>query len=116
MWKLLGALFRGRPIEVQNSSDLKDGEARSVAVGDVAAGGLRLLLCRVEGKLHALDSLCPHDGGRIASGKLIDAKYVTCPLHHYVFDPKDGRVVQGSCRKAKLFRVEESGGKATIYV
>jgi len=113
---LFSTLFKGRPVEVPNTAAIADGEARNVSLGDIAAGGQRIVLCRVEGKLHALDSMCPHEGGRIVAGKLIEGKYAICPLHNYLFDPKSGAVVRGACLKATAYSVEEKDGNATIYL
>lgn len=114
--KLFTALFKGRPVDVPKTSELTEGQARNVSIGDIAAGGQRIVLCRVEGKLHALDSICPHEAGRIVPGKLIEGKYAICPLHNFLFDPTTGAVVRGSCRKATTYKVEEHGDSATIYL
>ena len=114
--RFLSNLFKGRPIEVPNTSQLEEGHANGVNVGDVGAGGTRVILCRVGGKLHALDSLCPHQGGHIETGPLHDGKLARCPLHNYLFDPTDGAVVRGACGKAKTYRVEEKEDSALLYV
>lgn len=117
MWKqLLRRLFRGKPVEVPGTDALADGEARGVTIGDIAAGGTKVVLCRVEGRLYALDSLCPHQGGRIETGSLVEGRYARCPLHNFLFDPKDGRVVRGACRKATTYRVDEEGGRAVLWL
>jgi nitrite reductase/ring-hydroxylating ferredoxin subunit len=114
--KLFSALFKGRRIEVPKTSEIADGEARNLSLGDLAAGGQRLVICRVGGKLHALDSKCPHEGGRISAGRLFDGKYAICPLHNYLFDPKDGAVIRGACRKATTFKIEEKDGNGTLFL
>lgn len=114
--RIFSSLFKGRPVDVPNTRQIEDGQATGVNLGDVAAGGTRIILCRVEGRLHALDSLCPHEGGRLATGRLFDGKYALCPLHNYLFDPRDGKVVRGACARAKVYRVEERDGKATLFV
>ncbi len=114
--KFLSTLFKGRAVDVPNGAQLAEGEARNVSLGDVAAGGQRIVLCRVGGKLYALDSVCPHEGGRIVAGKLVEGKFATCPLHNYLFDPRDGSVQRGACRKAKTIRVEEKNGRVTLFI
>lgn len=113
---LFSALFKGRPIEVPNTAAIAEGEAKNLTLGDLGAGGRRVVLCRVEGKLRALDSICPHEGGRLSTGKLVEGKYAICPLHNYLFDPKSGAVVQGACRKATTYRIEEKDGSALLYL
>lgn len=109
-------LFRGRPVLVQGAGKLPDGTARCVAVGDPLAGGTELVLARVDGRLHALDRVCPHENGRISDGPLVEGRYVVCPLHNYRFDPRDGRAVGVSCRSARVYKVRETGGDCEVWV
>jgi len=109
------ALVKGKPTQIPGVDALQDGHAKGVNLGDPAAGGTRVILCRVEGHLHAIDSLCPHEGGRLQHGPLAQGKYAICPLHNFLFDPTDGKVVRGSCAKAKVYKVEEKDGEATLW-
>lgn len=116
MWKrLIQHVLKGRPVEVPGTDGIQEGHARSVTIGDLGAGGLQVLLCRIDGRLHAIDTLCPHEGGRMVSGPLADGRHAVCPLHNFAFDPRSGRVVRGACRKARVFRVDERDGAATIW-
>jgi nitrite reductase/ring-hydroxylating ferredoxin subunit len=112
----LGNLFRGRPIHIAKTGALPDGEARTIDIGDPLAGGRQVVLCRVNGELHALDSKCPHEGGRIAPGPLIEGRYALCPLHNYRFDPRTGKAIDVSCSAAKTYRVQERDGDADLWV
>jgi nitrite reductase/ring-hydroxylating ferredoxin subunit len=114
--KFFTTLFRGRPVDVPGSERIAEGESRKIDVGDVAAGGTQIILCRVEGRLHALDSLCPHQRGRIQPGRLVEGKFALCPLHHYLFEPRTGKPVRGACRPATTYKVVEKDGSATVYV
>ena len=71
--------------------------------------------CRVEGELFALDVRCPHEGGMIVDGPLIDGRFALCPLHHYLFDPRTGRQKDGFCGPARRYRLVERDGVATLY-
>lgn len=108
-------LLRGPSVTVPETDRIPEGEARKVAIGDPLAGGLELVLCRVEGRLHALDTVCPHEGGRIVPGPLIDGRYALCPLHNYKFDPRTGAEARALCRAARTFRVKEAHGSAEIW-
>jgi len=108
-------LFRGRTIEIPGASGLVEGEARKVDVGDPAAGGKQVLLCRVDGKVHALDTFCPHEGGRIIPGPLAEGKYAVCPLHNYRFDPATGKAVGVSCPSARTYKVTEDGDTIHLH-
>lgn len=110
------SLFRGKPALIRGTGKLAEGHARKVDLGDVLAGGKAVLLCRVDGELHALDTRCPHEGGRLIEGPLVDGKLALCPLHNYTFDPKSGAVVRGSCPKATRYRVREKAGDAEVWV
>ncbi len=110
-------LLRGRPVRIDGTRGLPDGQARVVDVGDPLAGdGRSIVLCRVAGELHALDSRCPHEGGRIIGGPLVDGSYALCPLHNYRFDPRDGRVVVGACKPARTYRLREDATGADLWL
>jgi nitrite reductase/ring-hydroxylating ferredoxin subunit len=110
-------LFRGRPASIQGTGKLAEGHAKKVEFGDVLAGtGKQIVLCRVEGKLYALDTKCPHEGGRISDGPLLEGQYAMCPLHNYQFDPRTGKAVGRVCNDAKTYRVREKDGDCEIWL
>lgn len=114
--RLLGLFKKRGGVRVPGADQLLEGEARTVDIGDPHAGGLQVLVCRVEGRVYALDTACPHEGGRLAKGPLADGKYAVCPLHNYRFDPKDGKAIEVSCKSAKTVRVEEQDGQLELFV
>lgn len=95
---------------------LAEGEARKVLVpgGRPGAAPREVLLVRLEGRLHALDSLCPHEGGRLAEGPLWEGRFVACPLHLYRFDPRTGAAQEVECAPARTLRVDEHDGDAEL--
>jgi nitrite reductase/ring-hydroxylating ferredoxin subunit len=108
-------LFRRPTIHVPGTSRITEGEARKVDIGDPLAGGRQILLCRVDGKLYALDNHCPHDkGGRIEAGPLVDGRFARCPLHNYQFAPQDGRERHGGCKSARTHAVRETAAGAEL--
>ena len=109
-------LFRRAPVLVPGTSALAEGEARKVDIGDPMAGGKQILLCRVDGKVHAIDSTCPHEGGRIVAGPLSDGRLAVCPLHSYRFDPTTGKAVGVVCRPVKTYRAREAGGETEVWL
>lgn len=111
----LSRLLRGPSTLVQGTNQLPDGQAKCVELGDPMAGGKELVLARRDGKLHALDRRCPHEGGRLAGGPLLDGKHVICPLHNYRFDPETGKAVGVACPPARVYKVEESGADAEVW-
>jgi 3-phenylpropionate/trans-cinnamate dioxygenase ferredoxin subunit len=103
--------LRRKPVVVQGTRRLAEGHAKQVDVG-----GVFVIFCRVDGVLHALDSACPHEGGRIVGGPLVDGRYATCPLHHYKFDPRTGAAVDVACAKARVYKVRERDGEAEVWL
>lgn len=116
MLSKLMSLLRGRGILVQGTAKLREGQSKCVALGDPLAGGVEVVLCRVGGKLHALDRRCPHEGGRLTDGPLVDGKYAMCPLHNYKFDPATGRAIDVACSDARRYTLREENGDAQIWI
>lgn len=116
MWNRILDVFRGRGVVVGGTQELAEGQARRVDVGDPLAGGTQFLLCRVEGRVHAITTQCPHAGGRILEGPLKDGRFAVCPLHMYGFDPRTGRAEGDVCAKAQVYRVREEGDACRVWV
>ncbi len=105
-----------RTVRIPGVARLPEGEARKILVPAERADAppLELVLVRFEGKLCALDSLCPHEGGRIGEGPLWEGRYVVCPLHLYRFDPRTGAPAEVECERATTYPVREVDGAAEI--
>lgn len=90
-----------------------DGEVRAVAVSPA----LRLLVARIDGRLHALDDVCNHAGCLLSTGRVEGAR-VTCPCHYMAFDLRDGRLLTspGLAGDQRTFPVVEEGGGAVVLV
>ena len=54
------------------------------------AGDRIVAVANVDGRLHALDGLCPHQGGPLGRGTL-HGTTLTCPWHGWQFDVTTGR-------------------------
>jgi len=105
------------PLRIPGAGRLEEGHARRVRYPDPGTGELEeLIVCRVDGKLYALDTLCPHEGGRLTDGPLAEGRFAVCPLHLYKFDPRDGRSVEVECDPARTLPIREVGGDAEIDV
>ena len=113
----LRGLFGRKPARIAGTAKLEEGHSKNVTIGDPLAGaGADVVLCRVEGKLYALDARCPHEDGRIVDGPLAEGKYAVCPLHMYRFEPSSGKPVGSMCRNAKTYRVKETGSDCDIWL
>jgi nitrite reductase/ring-hydroxylating ferredoxin subunit len=95
---------------------LVEGTARKVLVPAARAGAAprEVVFVRLGGRLFALDSLCPHEGGRLSEGPLWDGRFVACPLHLYRFDPRTGAAVDVECDPARTYAVREVAGAAEL--
>lgn len=105
-----------RRVRVPGVARLAEGEARKILVPAEHPDRppLEVLLVRLEGRLYALDSLCPHEGGRLAEGPLWDGGLVCCPLHLYRFDARTGEAVDVDCDPARTIPVREVDGAAEL--
>jgi nitrite reductase (NADH) small subunit len=57
---------------------------------ECVAGGRIVALFNVEGAFHALDGICPHQGGPLGKGRL-EGCLITCPWHGWQFDVATGQ-------------------------
>ncbi|RKY17011.1 MAG: (2Fe-2S)-binding protein [Planctomycetota bacterium] len=73
-------------IDAAAAADVPDGRALAVR----AAGGERIAIFRQGERLWAVQSVCAHQGGPLAEGRLTDG-CITCPWHGYQYQPEDGR-------------------------
>ena len=77
-----------------------DGFVVVAKVGEIPEGGVKVVrlgdqsvaLFHVEGGYYALDDVCTHDGGELASGT-VDGTVIECPRHGARFDIKTGAVL-----------------------
>jgi NADPH-dependent 2,4-dienoyl-CoA reductase/sulfur reductase-like enzyme/nitrite reductase/ring-hydroxylating ferredoxin subunit len=95
---------------------------RGVSATDVAEGGMLLghaggeavLLARCGGELFAVGARCPHYGGPLNEGLVVDGT-VRCPWHHAAFDLRTGDNVRPPALDGlPCWRVEERDGKAVV--
>jgi nitrite reductase/ring-hydroxylating ferredoxin subunit len=71
-------------------SDCPPGTALELFAGDRV-----IALFNVDGTLHALDGVCPHQGGPLGQG-MLEGCIVTCPWHGWQFDVQTGKHQTGS--------------------
>jgi nitrite reductase/ring-hydroxylating ferredoxin subunit len=72
-------------VRIAKVDECPPGQAREfVAEGRIVA------LFYVDGQWHALDGVCPHQGGPLGQGTL-EGCIVTCPWHGWQFDVRSGQ-------------------------
>ena len=76
-------------VPVLPDAELEEGEMKRAD-----AGGVPVLLVRLQGAVCALAHTCSHQGGPLSEGKL-DGEVVQCPWHGSRFNVRDGSVVDG---------------------
>ena len=75
----------GNKVRVAGSAEVREGQLFATQ-----AGGRKLLLSRINGKVYAFVDRCPHMGLSLARGK-VEGGVVTCPWHNSRFDLCTGR-------------------------
>jgi len=73
-------------IEVARIDDFPIGACRVVHTN-----GVRIAVFRLESGFYAIEDVCSHDGGELASGTL-SGREITCPRHGARFDITTGEV------------------------
>jgi len=71
------------------------------------AGDKKVTLARSNGQLYAFAHKCPHASGILADGHINALGQVTCPIHRYRFDMKNGRNTSGEGYYLKTYLVEK---------
>ena len=74
----------------------------------VQANGKDIALFKAEDKIYALHPVCPHQGGPLDEGGIVD-KVVTCPWHGWEFDVTTGTCTFNDSVKQPTFQVREEG-------
>lgn len=77
------------------------------------AGGRMVAVANVEGVLHALDGLCPHQGGPLGTGRLCGT-VLTCPWHGWQFDVTTGRHLSSATVRQPLHEVRAVDGRIEV--
>lgn len=81
----------------------------------VQVNGKEIALFLVEGKVHAIFALCPHQGGPLDEGGITDGM-VTCPWHGWEFDVRTGVCGFNDNIKQPVFNVKEDGDDVYVEV
>lgn len=96
-------------VRVAAAAEIPPGQARAVAVGD-----REIAVFNVDGRFHAIDGICPHQGGPLAEG-WIEGPVVTCPWHAWCFDVRTGKMtLLGDFCEVDTFDVQVVGSDIEV--
>lgn len=95
-------------IDIANVEDCPAGSAIEAVAGD-----RMVALFNVDGTFHALDGVCPHQGGPLGKG-VLDECIVTCPWHGWQFDVRDGQNQLSESIKHPRFEVRVEGERVLV--
>jgi nitrite reductase (NADH) small subunit len=90
-------------------ADLGPGAVRIVEVGD----GRAIAVFNVEGTYYAIDNRCPHQGGSLGKGP-VEGTVVTCPLHRFQIDLRDGICPWNRVLRVKTYRVVVEADQVSV--
>jgi len=97
-------------VEVCSETDIPPGTGKMFEIGREEIG-----VFNHDGNFHAIDNLCPHEGGPMADGP-VSGKIVTCPLHGWQCDFTTGESLELPGVKVPVFEVKVENGKVFIKV
>ena len=112
----LGSLVLGSPsagssgasVDVGASGDLRNGGALRVE-----AFGQTIAVFRYEDRVYALADTCPHRGGALGRGEVVDG-CVLCPLHGWAFELSSGAHRDNPGVRVARYAVREVGGRIRV--
>jgi ferredoxin-NADP reductase/nitrite reductase/ring-hydroxylating ferredoxin subunit len=89
-------------------SQLAEGAGLTVEVE-----GKEYALFRIDGRIHALDNACPHEGAPLAQGEIADG-VITCPWHGWTFQTCTGCSINPAGNDVKSYPVKVEEGQIFI--
>lgn len=95
-------------VSVARVDEVAPGRSKVVTVNGVA-----IALFNVNGMIYAIDALCPHEGGPLATGKVLGT-VVTCPWHRWRFDLATGRSPVNPAVCVQVYPVKLEGREILI--
>lgn len=90
--------------------DVWEGEMCAVTLGAVD-----VLLCNIEGRVHAYQDRCPHLANPLSRGEL-RGNILTCAAHEWVFDARTGNGVNPEDACLRRFPVRVDGDRILVHL
>ncbi|GJL66673.1 MAG: (2Fe-2S)-binding protein [Nitrospirales bacterium] len=99
-------------VTVAKVDDLEPGTCRPIELDEIS-----LALFNIDGKIYALDNVCPHAGGPLGEGTM-EGTQVACPWHGWKFD-----ITTGTCMKNPIeswrvpcYKAREQNGNIQVVL
>ncbi len=91
-------------------AEIPPGEGRAYVVDSTAGPVQVAVFHHRDGRVSAVDAVCPHSGGPLADGQ-IDSCVVVCPLHLNTWDLRTGASTSGQVPvRVHGVSVDDDGG------
>lgn len=100
----------GRWVRVASVRECPAGTAR-----ECLAAERIVALFNVGGTWHALDGVCPHQGGPLGRGTLAGS-IVTCPWHGWQFDVRSGQHLASPLRRHVVLATQVVGDDVLVWL
>jgi nitrite reductase (NADH) small subunit len=98
-------------VRICSRADLPwEGEAKEFEVGD-----RQICVAMANGKLSAMNNLCPHRGGPLGQGLVEDGKIV-CPWHAWTFDLTTGVATHSADARVTLYELKVDGEDVLVQL
>ncbi|MGE3801783.1 MAG: Rieske (2Fe-2S) protein [Candidatus Kapaibacterium sp.] len=68
-------------------------------------GGIEIALFQVDGKVYAVNNVCPHQKFPILYEGEREEHTITCPMHGWKFDIRNGRCIEGGNATLRTYPV-----------
>ena len=105
----MSATASGEYVKVATLNEIPENGGKCVKLGKI-----QIALFRTDGKICAINNICPHQGGGLAEGDVDDGK-VMCPLHGWMFDLKTGQAMNGS-DSVEVYPVKVDGNEVHVRI
>jgi nitrite reductase/ring-hydroxylating ferredoxin subunit len=106
-----GPVVTADGVAALKSVELKDGQVKIVEVNTAKNQYPSFAFSRVQGKVHALSTVCTHAGCKVVAEK----SEIVCNCHMSYFSPVDGAALAGPAR-LPLTKYEVTERDGTIYI
>lgn len=92
------------------------GPAEALQAGQmmhVELDGEQVLVCNIDGQLHAVEGTCPHRGAQLAQGSL-HGPVIVCPWHEWAYDVTTGQGISNPVSCLRTYEVRVEDGKLIV--